>query len=206
VAVLLIAGLPLAYFLARTRARWRVVVDALIMLPMVLPPTVMGLYLLTALGPRSPLGRMTESVLGHGFTFSFTGLLIASVIINIPFAVRPFVASFSAVSRNLIDAAHTLGDSPLRAFFRVVLPLSWPGIVSGCVLAFVHTMGEFGVALMVGGAIPGETATLSISIYDSVQSMDYGAAHAAAAILLTASFVALCAVFALERRAVRHIR
>jgi molybdate transport system permease protein len=197
---LLAVGLPIAHWLVTSRFRLKFVVEAVVALPIVLPPTVLGFYLLSALGPRSPLGHAWEAVLGRPFPFSFGGLLVASILYSLPFAVQPFAASLAAVDPRLVDASHTLGVSRLRTFFRVTLPLSWSGVVAGAVLAFAHTLGEFGVVLMVGGNIRGETRTLSIALFDSVEALDYGAANRTAALLLAVSFAVLVAVAALQRR------
>lgn len=202
---LLVVGLPLAFFVSRSQSRWRGVVDALVTLPLVIPPTVLGFYLLMALGPRSPIGAAIESIGGFRLVFSFPGLWLGAMILNLPFAVRPFAASIGAVDQRLMEAAYTLGDSPFKAFFRVILPLSWPGIVGGCVLVFVHTLGEFGVALMIGGAIPGRTQTLSIDLYNKVQAMDYTGAHGVALALVGTSFVGLCAVYLNRPRGARPL-
>ena len=169
-ALLFFIGLPLAYWLATTKVRWRVFVEAIVALPLVLPPTVIGFYILVALGPKSPLGRFWEGRFDAQLPFSFTGLLIASVLYSLPFAVQPFTAALRSVDKNLIEAAQSIGAPPLRAFWQITIPLCWPGILAGLVLSFAHTLGEFGVVLMVGGNIPGVTRTVSISIYDSVQS------------------------------------
>jgi molybdate transport system permease protein len=196
--ILLLIGLPLAYWLASTRWRGRVLVEAVVALPLVLPPTVLGFYVLLALGPRSPLGRMLEAILGHTIPFSFAGLTIASVLYSLPFAVQPFTAAFRLVNRELVEAAWTVGASPIRAFFRICIPLAWPGLLAGVILSFAHTLGEFGVVLMVGGNIPGVTRTVSISIYDAVQTLDYASAAQTSAFLLIASFVVLSVTYALQ--------
>ena len=199
-ALLLCIGLPLAYWIAFSRRRWKFLVEAAVALPIVLPPTVLGFYLLVALGSQSPLGRWWESLTGHPLAFSFTGLVIGSIIYSLPFAVQPFAASFSSVDRKLLAASATLGVSPLRTFFRVIIPLSRAGIVTGVALAFAHTMGEFGVVLMIGGNIPGVTRTVSISIYDQAQASNYAAANAMALLLLIFSFAVLMIVYGLNRR------
>jgi molybdate transport system permease protein len=199
-AILFVVGLPLAYWIAFSRWRWKFLVEALVALPIVLPPTVLGFYLLVALGTQSPLGRWWQSLTGHTLAFTFTGLVIGSILYSLPFAVQPFAASFSSVDRKLLAASATLGASPLRAFFRVVAPLSVPGLVTGLVLAFAHTMGEFGVVLMIGGNIPGVTRTVSIDIYDQVQASNYAAANAMALLLLVFCFTVLAAVYGLNRR------
>ncbi len=198
--ILLILGLPLAYWLASTRFRGKFLVDAAVALPIILPPSVVGFYILWATGPRSPIGRAYESITDGMLPFSFPGILVASVLFNIPFAVRPFASSFAAVNRKLVEASWCLGVSRLRTFFGVVLPLSWTGILTGLVLTFAHAVGEFGVVLMVGGSIPGVTRTISISIFDDVQSLNYAAAHQTAIVLIAFAFVALCITYALQRR------
>jgi len=200
-AVLLVIGLPIAYWIAFSRRRWKFLIEAVVALPIVLPPTVLGFYVLVALGPRSPAGRWWISFTGHTLAFTFTGLVIGSILYSLPFAVQPFAASFSAVDRKLIAASATLGASPLRTFFRVIAPISAPGLITGVVLAFAHTMGEFGVVLMVGGNIPGVTRTVSIDIYDRVQSGDYAGANQTAMVLLILCFVLLALVYGLNRRA-----
>ena len=199
-AILLVIGLPLAYWIAFSPRCWKFLVEALVALPIVLPPTVLGFYVLVALGSRSPLGRWWQSLTGHTLAFTFTGLVIGSILYSLPFAVQPFAASFSSVDRNLLAASATLGASPLRTFFRVVVPLSVPGLVTGMALAFAHTLGEFGVVLMIGGNIPGVTRTVSIDIYDQVQASNYAAANAMALLLLVFCFAVLTVVFGLNRR------
>jgi molybdate transport system permease protein len=198
--VLCALGLPLAYWLALSRRRWKFLVDSAVTLPLVLPPTVVGFYLLVALGPASPVGRSYEWLTGGTLPFSFAGLLVASVIYSLPFAVRPFVAAFAGVDRRLIEASWCLGVSRAATFRRVVLPLSWTGIIGGAVLTFAHTLGEFGVVLMVGGNIPGVTRTISIAIYDDVQALDYAAANRTALFLVLVSFAALAVTYSLRRR------
>jgi len=201
--ILLVVGLPLAGWLALSRRRGGWAVDALVALPLVLPPTVLGFYVLVALGPRSPIGRAYEALTGSAIVFSFQGLLIASVLYSLPFAVQPFAAAFAAVDRNLIETAWCLGASRIRTFTRIVVPLARPGIVAGMVLSFAHTMGEFGVVLMVGGNLPGSTRTVSISIYDDVQAFNYARAGRTAALLLAFSFVVLATTYRLQRRSGR---
>ncbi len=200
-AVLLLVGLPVAYWVAYSRWRFRFLAEAVIALPLVLPPTVLGFYVLVALGSRSPLGRWYESWTGHGLAFTFQGLVIASVLYSFPFAVQPVINAFRTVDRELIEAAAVLGSSRPSAFFRVILPLSAGGVLTGLVLSFAHTLGEFGVVLMVGGDIPGVTRTVSIAIYDDVQALDYAAANRTALALLLFSFVVLALVYGLNRRA-----
>ncbi len=201
--ILLGLGLPLARWLARSPRRWKFVVEAVVALPLVLPPTVLGFYLLVGLGPHSPVGRTYLAVVGEPFPFSFPGLLVASVLYSTPFAVQPFTAALAGVDRRLEEAARTLGSSHLGVFLRVTLPLAWPGVLAGAVLTFAHTLGEFGVVLMVGGNIPGRTRTLSVEIFDQVEALEYAAAHRTAGLLLALSFVILAAVYALQRQPVR---
>jgi molybdate transport system permease protein len=198
--VLAIVGLPLAYWLATTRRRWRSVVDAAVAVPLLLPPTVLGFYFLMSTGPTTWIGRLYERVFDSTLPFSFAGVLIASVIYNLPFAVRPFASGFAAVDRRLIEAARCLGASGPRTFATVVLPLSWPAVLAGLVLSFAHTVGEFGVVLMVGGNIPGVTRTIALAIYDDVQALDYGAANEASALLLIFAVGVLVLTYSLQRR------
>jgi len=198
--VLLAVGTPIATWLSFTRWRWKFLIESVVALPLVLPPTVLGFYVLVALGSNSPLGRWYRDLSGHGLPFTFAGLAIASVIYSLPFAVQPMVAAFSQVDRNLIDASSILGASRLRTFFRIVMPLSSGGVITGIVLSFAHTLGEFGVVLMVGGNIPGVTQTVSIAIYDNVQALDYAAANRMALLLLGFSFVTLSITYAINRR------
>jgi molybdate transport system permease protein len=197
---LLAIGLPIAHWLTTTRWRFKVVVEAVVALPLVLPPTVLGFYLLVAFGPRSPLGRTFIAATGHTLAFSFEGLLVASILYSLPFAVQPFAAALARVDQRLVEASYTLGESRLRTFRRVSLPLALPGVVAGAVLTFAHTLGEFGVVLMVGGNLPGATRTLSISIYDAVEQLDYGAAGRTSLLLLALSFSVLVVTYALQRR------
>ena len=200
-AVLLVLGLPVAYWIAFSAWRWKFLVEAVVALPIVLPPTVLGFYVLVALGPRSPLGRWWIALTGHTLAFTFSGLVIGSILYSLPFAVQPFAASFAGVDRRLIAASATLGASPLRTFFRVIVPLSVPGLIAGVALSFAHTMGEFGVVLMVGGNIPGVTRTVSIDIFDRVQASDYSGANQTAVILLVLCFVLLALVYGVNRKA-----
>jgi len=197
--ILLVIAVPLAGWLAFTRARWTVVVEAVVALPLVLPPTVLGYYVLVSLGGRSPIGRRFEELTGTTLAFSFTGLLIASVLYSLPFAVQPLLAAFAGVDRRLLEASSVLGRSAGATLLRVVLPLSKAGLATAAVLTFAHTVGEFGVVLMVGGNIPGETRTVSISVYDSVQSFDYATAGRTSLGLLLFSLVVLTATYALQR-------
>ena len=202
VAALLVAiGVPIAYWLTYSRWRWKFLVEAVIALPIVLPPTVLGLYVLMALGTRSPIGRCWESLTGHTLAFTFEGLIIGSVLYSLPFAVQPFAAAFSGVDPKLLRASASLGQSPIRTFRRVVLPLSKAGLLTGFVLSFAHTLGEFGVVLMVGGNIPGVTRTISIDIYDQVQAGNYSAANQTALVLLITSFLVLSVVYGMNGRA-----
>jgi molybdate transport system permease protein len=198
--ILLIIGAPLAWWLARSRWRFRFVAEAIVALPLVLPPTVLGFYLLLLLGPRGPVGGMLETLGGRPLAFTFTGLVIGSVIYSLPFVVQPLQNAFSAVGRRPLEAAATLRASPLDRFFTVAVPLARPGFLTACVLGFAHTLGEFGVVLMIGGNIPGETRVASIAIYDHVESLDYVQAHWMAGALLVLSFVLLLAVYGLNRR------
>jgi molybdate transport system permease protein len=198
--ILLVLGLPLASWLAFSNRRGRWAVDALVALPLVLPPTVLGFYVLVALGPRSPIGRAYEAITGSSIVFSFEGLVVASVLYSFPFAVQPFAAAFAAVDRNLIETAWCLGASRIRTLTRIVIPLARPGIIAGVVLTFAHTVGEFGVVLMVGGNLPGSTRTVSISIYDDVQAFNDARAARTAALLLAFSFVVLALTYRLQRR------
>ncbi|HXI27280.1 MAG TPA: molybdate ABC transporter permease subunit [Vicinamibacterales bacterium] len=199
-AVLLVIGVPIAYWLTFSSWRWRFLFESIVALPLVLPPTVLGFYVLLALGSRSPIGRAWERWTGHGLAFTFEALVVASVIYSLPFAVQPVAASFAQIDRTLLEASATLGVGRLRTFLRVVLPLSIDGVLAGVVLTFAHTIGEFGVVLMVGGNLPGVTRTVSISIYDSVQAFDFAAANQTALLLLVFSFASLASVYALLRK------
>jgi molybdate transport system permease protein len=199
--ILLVVGLPLAYWVTFSRWRWKFLIEAIVALPLVLPPTVLGYYILVGLGPRTFPGRIFQSWFGHTLPFTFCGLLIASVLYSLPFAVQPFSAGFDAVDRRLIEASWTLGASRLETFFRVVLPLSTAGAVTGIVLSFAHTIGEFGVVLMVGGNIPGVTQTVSIDIYDQVQAANYDAANRTTLMLLLFSFLVLSVIYGTNRKA-----
>lgn len=212
---LLLAGLtvlilvPLAIlfgrWLALTKRRGLPIIEALIALPLVLPPTVLGFYLLTAFGRSSPLGQVWQSLFGHTLAFSFEGLLLASIIVNIPFAVQPIQRGFEAVPQELREAAACSGFSPLQTLLRIDLPLAWPAVLTGAVLTFAHTLGEFGVVLMVGGAIPGETKTIAVSIYDKVQSFDTNGAAAMSAILLAVSVTTITLTFLMSRKIGRRL-
>ena len=203
-AILFVVGMPVAYWLAYSRWRWKFLLEAVVALPLVLPPTVLGFYMLLAMGPRGPLGKLWHAAFGHGLAFTFAGLVIASVLYSFPFAVQPLIASFETVDRKLLDASAVLGAGRGRTFRRVILPLSVPGIITALVLSFAHTLGEFGVVLMVGGNLAGVTRTVSIDIYDRVQSLDYVSADRTALLLLVISFAVLSAVYGINRRAGRR--
>lgn len=198
--VLGLIGLPLAHWLNTTRWRLAPALETLVALPIVLPPTVIGFYLLVAFSPLHPPGSWWRDGTGAPLAFSFTGLVIASVIYSLPFAVQPFQAALRAVPRDLLDAGQALGAGPVRVFLRLQLPLARRGITAGLTLGFAHTLGEFGVVLMIGGSIPGVTRVASIALYDEVQALDYPQAHAFAAVLLALSFALLLVVTLLQRR------
>jgi molybdate transport system permease protein len=199
-AILIVIAVPLAYWLSVTRFRGRFLIEAIVSLPLVLPPTVLGFYLLTALGARSPIGRWWMAWTGHGLVFTFDGLVIASLFYSLPFAVQPLAASFAQLDPTMREASAVLGASRLRTFFRITLPLSKDGLLSALVLTFAHTIGEFGVVLMVGGNLPGVTRTVSIAIYDAVQALQYEEARATALALLMLSFGLLALVYGIRRR------
>lgn len=203
--VLLLApiGIALAWLLAYGRFRGKVVLDALLLMPLVLPPTVLGFYLLQFFGPRSPLGRAWGFVTGDTLVFSFSGLLVATMLINLPFFLQPLVASLGSVDRRLLEAAATLGHGRLSTYLRVALPLSWRGLLAGTILAFAHSIGEFGVVLMVGGNLPGRTRTLSIALFDQVQAFELQAAHRTAFVLLAFAFLVLLSTAWLRAREAR---
>jgi molybdate transport system permease protein len=194
-AVLLMVAVPLAWWIAAGAGLGRAALQAIVALPLVLPPTVLGFYLLVALGPLTAPGRMLARLLGHPAAFSFSGLLIGSVLYSLPFAVQPLVAGFSGVDAALIEASLLLGASPLRTFVSIVLPLARPSLLAAAVLTFTHTVGEFGVVLMLGGNIPGATRTLSIALYDQVQDFNYAAANRTSAVLLLLALVSLAAIY-----------
>ena len=199
VVTLLPLGIWAGHVLAVRTFRGKALVEALVTIPLILPPTVLGFYLLSVFGARSPLGRAFEAVAGQPLAFSFAGLLVASVIVNIPFVVQPIQRAFQSVPEPLREAAACCGLTPLQRFLRIELPLAWPGVVTAAVLVFAHTLGEFGVVLMVGGAIPGETRTLSIAIYDRVQAFDEGAAGVMSAALLMIALAVLAITAWLSR-------
>jgi molybdate transport system permease protein len=203
--ILLAGGLPLAYWLAYSNWRGKFFLEAVVALPLVLPPTVLGFYVLVAMGPHGPLGKFWQTFFGHGLAFTFEGLVLASVLYSLPFTVQPLIASFESVDRKLLDASAVLGAGRLRTFWRVILPLSIPGVVTALVLSFAHTMGEFGVVLMVGGNLAGVTRTVSIDIYDHVQSLEYAEANRMALVLLAISFAVLSVVYGVNRQVGRQI-
>jgi molybdate transport system permease protein len=200
--LLMAVGLPLAWWLARGTGFARAMVQAVVGLPLVLPPTVLGFYLLVDLGPLTPVGRGLIRVLGHPLAFSFSGLVAGSMLYSLPFAVQPMVAGFSAVDRQYGEAASTLGASPWRVFWGITLPLARRSVVTGAVLAFTHTVGEFGVVLMLGGNIPGATRTMSIALYDQVQDGNYAGANRTALVLLVMAFCGLVALYGRRDRGV----
>lgn len=200
VAVLLILGTPLAWWLAHTRSRFKTSIEAITALPLVLPPTVLGFYLLVMMGPQGALGTLWTELTGHALSFTFEGLVVASCLYSLPFVVQPLQAAFEALDRRAIEAAWTLGASRLRAFFTVVVPHARRGFLIALVLGFAHTVGEFGVVLMVGGNIPGETQVVSIAIYEQVEVLDYDSAHRISVGLVVFSFLVLFAVYGINRR------
>jgi molybdate transport system permease protein len=199
-AILLLLGTPLAYWISQTTWRGRFLVESIVAMPLVLPPTVLGFYLLVAMGSNGPLGKLWISWFGHTLAFTFSGLVVASVLYSLPFAVQPLVAGFESVDRRLLDAAAVLGAGRWRTFREIILPLSIPAVITAAVLSFAHTLGEFGVVLMVGGNIPGVTRTVSIDIYDRVQSLDYGSANRLSIALLFISFAVLTTIYAANRK------
>lgn len=198
--LLLLLGSPIAWWLAHSRSRWRAAVEAMVALPLVLPPTVLGFYLLLALGPHGPLGGPWQQLTGAALTFTFSGLVIASVLYSLPFVVQPLHNAFAAMGSKPLEAAWCLRASPFDTFLSVVVPQAARGYLAAAVLGFTHTLGEFGVILMVGGNIPGETRAISIAIYDQVETLDYASAHWMSGLLLGFSFVVLLVVYTLNRR------
>ncbi|MCP3999426.1 MAG: molybdate ABC transporter permease subunit [Gammaproteobacteria bacterium] len=198
--LLLVAGTPLAWWLSRTQSALKPVIDAVITLPLILPPTVLGFYLLIALGPDGPIGSLAASAGGQSLAFSFTGLVIGSVIYSLPFVIRPLEDAFTAIGKRPLEVAATLGAGPADRFFSIALPLARPGYLTALVLGFAHTLGEFGVVLMIGGNIPGKTQVLSIAIYDHVETLEYSQAHLLSGLLLCLSFFLLLGVFTFNRR------
>jgi molybdate transport system permease protein len=203
--ILLLIGMPLAYWLAYWNWRGKFFLEAIVALPLVLPPTVLGFYALVALGPHGPLGRISQALFHHGLAFTFSGLVVASLLYSFPFTVQPLIASFEAIDPRLLDASAVLGAGRLRTFVKVILPLSLPGIVTAVVLSFAHTLGEFGVVLMVGGNLAGVTRTVSIDIYDHVQSLEYAEANRMALVLLIISFAVLSVVYGVNRKIGRRV-
>lgn len=201
IAILLPVGIVIGRWLAWRSFRGKGIVESLLALPLVLPPTVLGYYLLVSMGARSPMGRWFEAITGHGLVFSFSGLVVSSVLINLPFAIQPMQRAFEAIPREVREAAACCGMSPRRAMLRVELPLAWPGILTALVISFAHTLGEFGVVLMVGGSIPGETKTIAIAIYDRVQAFDDHAAGIMSAFLLLFSLLTIGMSYVLSNRA-----
>lgn len=198
--VLLLVGTPIAWWLSRTRSRFKAVAQAIVAMPIVLPPTVIGFYLLILLGPNGAIGSWWVQLTGTALTFSFSGLVIASCVYSLPFAVQPLQSAFEALPQQTLEFAWTQGASKLDAFFAVAVPMSVRGFIGASVLAFAHTLGEFGVVLMVGGNIPGETRVISIAIYDQVETLNYGAAHQMSLLLLMFAFVVLFGMFVINRR------
>jgi molybdate transport system permease protein len=200
--ILIVIATPLAWWLSRTQSRLKPAMQAIVALPIVLPPTVMGFYLLILLGPYGAIGRWWVEVTGDALTFSFAGLVIASCVYSLPFAVQPLQSAFDGLGQKELEAARTLGASKLDAFFTIAVPLSIPGFLTAAVLSFAHTLGEFGVVLMVGGNIPGETRVVSIAIYDHVESLDYAAAHQMSIVLVVFAFAVLLSMYLLNRKPV----
>jgi molybdate transport system permease protein len=198
-SILILIGTPLAWWLSQTKFKFKAVFEAIIALPLILPPTVLGFYLLITLGSNGPIGKLLESLGGSSIAFTFTGLVIGSVIYSMPFVVQPLQNSFSSVGRKPLEVAATLGASKIDRFFSVAVPLSRSGFITAAVLGFAHTVGEFGVVLMIGGNIPGETGVVSIAIYDHVEAMEYGQAHWLAGGLLAISFLMLLFVYIINR-------
>ena len=198
--ILLLVGTPVAWWLAKTKLKIKPLIEALVALPIVLPPTVIGFYLLILLSPDGALGSFWVDLTGHALTFSFLGLVIASVIYSFPFVVQPLQASFETVGKDLMEAAHTLGAKPGDAFFSIAMPMAKRGYLTAGVLGFAHTLGEFGVVLMIGGNIPGETRLISIAIYDHVESLEYSQAHVLSLILLSFAFVSMLSMYVLNHK------
>lgn len=203
--ILLLIGTPIAWWLARTKCWWKGPIAAIVALPLVLPPSVLGFYLLLAMGPNGPVGQLTEALNIAPLAFTFWGLVLASVFYSLPFMVQPLQTAFEAIGERPLEVAATLRASPLDAFFSVVVPLARPGFITASVLTFAHTVGEFGVVLMIGGNIPGVTRVASVQIYDHVEALEYADAHRLAAVLLVFSFVVLLAIYAGRRRTTRGV-
>ena len=198
-SILILIGTPIAWWLSQTKFKFKAVFEAIIALPLILPPTVLGFYLLITLGSNGPIGKLLESLGGSSIAFTFTGLVVGSVIYSMPFVVQPLQNSFSSVGIKPLEVAATLGSSKIDRFFSVAVPLSRSGFITAAVLGFAHTVGEFGVVLMIGGNIPGETGVVSIAIYDHVEAMEYGQAHWLAGGLLATSFLMLLFVYIINR-------
>ena len=198
--VLLLIGTPIAWWLSHSHWRYKYFVEAIIALPLILPPTVLGFYLLVSLGPNGPIGGLSSALGGESLAFTFTGLVIGSVVYSMPFVIQPLQNAFSAIGQRPLEVAATLGASPIDRFFSIAIPMAKPGFITATVLGFAHTLGEFGVVLMIGGNIPGSTQVVSISIYDHVEALEYGQAHALSASLLLFSFVLLLIVYGANRR------
>ncbi len=198
-AILVLLGAPLAWWLARTKWRFQFVIDAIIALPLVLPPTVLGFYLLLAFAPDGPLGKITNALRFEPLAFTFEGLVIGSVLYSLPFVIQPIQTAFLSIKQEQLEVAATLGSSPVSRFFSVALPMARPGIITGAVLGFAHTLGEFGVVLMIGGNVPDSTRVVSIAIYDQVESLNYAGAHRLSAVLLVVSFLLLVIVYGTKR-------
>ncbi|WP_456403174.1 molybdate ABC transporter permease subunit [Persephonella sp.] len=198
--LLLLIGIPLSYFIAYTEFRLKPIVEAVITLPLILPPTVLGFYLLILFSKNGFLGSLWEKIAGHQLSFHFEGLVFASIIFSFPFMIHPLISGFRSVNRSIIEAAYTLGKSRLKTLFYVILPNMKPAVITGIVLSFAHTLGEFGVVLMIGGSIDGETKVVSIAIYEAVEKLDYTSAHIYAGILLGFSFFTLLTVYLLNKK------
>ena len=198
--VLIVIGTPIAWWLSHSHWRYKYFVEAIIALPLILPPTVLGFYLLVSLGPNGPIGGLSSAMGGESLAFTFTGLVIGSVVYSMPFVIQPLQNAFSAIGQRPLEVAATLGASPIDRFFSITIPMARPGFITASVLGFAHTLGEFGVVLMIGGNIPGSTQVVSISIYDHVEALEYGQAHALSASLLLFSFVLLLIVYGANRR------
>ena len=198
--VLILIGTPIAWWLSHSHWRYKYFVEAIIALPLILPPTVLGFYLLVSLGPNGPIGGLSSAMSGESLAFTFTGLVIGSVVYSMPFVIQPLQNAFSAIGQRPLEVAATLGASPIDRFFSIAIPMARPGFITASVLGFAHTLGEFGVVLMIGGNIPGSTQVVSISIYDHVEALEYGQAHALSASLLLFSFILLLIVYGANRR------
>ena len=198
--VLIVIGTPIAWWLSHSHWRYKYFVEAIIALPLILPPTVLGFYLLVSLGPNGPIGGLSSAMGGESLAFTFTGLVIGSVVYSMPFVIQPLQNAFSAIGQRPLEVAATLGASPIDRFFSIAIPMARPGFITASVLGFAHTLGEFGVVLMIGGNIPGSTQVVSISIYDHVEALEYGQAHALSASLLLFSFFLLLIVYGANRR------